>query len=333
MDSPQMIKSTLTVFDAAVQDELFSRLQNLRTVSLENGRAADLGRFLEEVDTAIAKFEEGTYGICEECHEAMDVNRMLADPLARICLDELTGKQRSALEDDLQFAAQIQRGLLPERDIAHGAWRADYVYEPAQLISGDYCDVIVDDDDLYFLLGDVSGKGMAASLLMSNLHAIFHSLVPLKLDLSELMTRANRLLLKSSLANQFATLVVGRASTDGEIETVNAGHLPPLLIKHGVKGELDLAGLPLGMFCDAEFSSQRVKLDDGDSLLLFTDGVTEAVNSDGDEFGSARLCSAINGHNFGHPNELISRCSGELANWRGAAERNDDLTMLALRFG
>jgi phosphoserine phosphatase RsbU/P len=333
MDSAQMIRSTPSVFDAAVQDELLGRLQKLRDVSLENGRGSDLATFLKEGDAAIAKFEEGTYGICEECHEAMNVEVMLADPLAKICLDELTGKQKSALEDDLQFAAEIQRGLLPQRDIEHGRWRVDHVYEPVQLISGDYCDVIVEGDDLYFILGDVSGHGMAASLLMSNLHAIFHSLVPLKLELPELMTRANRLLLKSSLANQFATLIVGRATADGEVETVNAGHLPPLVIKHGMNGELDLAGLPLGMFTEAEYTSQKVSLNGGDSLLLFTDGVTEAVNGDGDEFGADRLWAAINGFDFAHPNELISRCTGELTNWRGAAERNDDLTMLALRFG
>ena len=333
MDSAQMMRSTPSVFDAAVQEELFGRLQKLRSVSLENGNASDFERFIEEVEIALRKFEEGTYGICEECHESMNVETMLADPLARICLDELTGKQKSALEDDLQFAAQIQRGLLPDRDIAHGGWSVDYVYEPARLISGDYCDVIVDDDSLYFVLGDVSGKGMAASLLMSNLHAIFHSLVPLGLELPELMVRANRLLLKSSLANQFATLVVGRASSDGEIETVNAGHLPPLLIKNGITSEIDHAGLPLGMFCEAEFTSQKVKLSDGDSLLLFTDGVTEAVNNNGNEFGSGRLCDAINGFDFTHPKELISRCADELMNWRGAAERNDDLTMLALRYG
>ena len=333
MDSTQMIRSTPTVFDAAVQEELLGRLQKLRKVSLENGNAPDFGRFIEEVDAAIAKFEEGTYGICEECHESMNVEVMLADPLARICLDELTGKQKSALEDDLQFAAQIQRGLLPERDISHGGWRVDYVYEPAQLISGDYCDVIVEGGNLYFLLGDVSGKGMAASLLMSNLHAIFHSLVPLELELSELMVRANRLLLKSSLANQFATLVVGRASSDGDIEVVNAGHLPPLLIKSRVKGALDVAGLPLGMFSDAEFPSQNVKLGEGDSLLLFTDGVTEAMNGEGEEFGSTRLFEAVNGFDFAHPNELVYRCTDQLAAFRGASERSDDLTMLALRYG
>jgi sigma-B regulation protein RsbU (phosphoserine phosphatase) len=262
----------------------------------------------------------------------MLVDTMLADPLARICLDELTGKQREALEDDLQFAAQIQRGFLPERDITHGKWRVDYAYEPAGIISGDYCDVIVRDDDLYFILGDVSGKGMAASLLMSNLHAIFHSLVPLDLELPELMTRANRLLLKSSLDNQFATLVVGKASENGDIETVNAGHLPPLLIKGGVKGELDLAGLPLGMFCEAEFASQKVRLEGGDSLLLFTDGATETVNADGAEFGTSRLSQAINGNSFAGPRDLISKCTGEIARHRGVGERRDDLTMLALSF-
>lgn len=332
MDSAQMMRSTPTMFDAAVQDELLGRLQKLRDVSLENGRASDLAIFLKEVDTAIAKFEEGTYGICEECHETMNVEVMLADPLARICLDELTGKQRTDLEDDLQFAAEIQRGLLPQRDIEHGRWRVDHIYEPARLISGDYCDVIVDDGDLYFILGDVSGHGMAASLLMSNLHAIFHSLIPLKLELPELMTRANRLLLKSSMANQFATLVVGRAAADGEVETVNAGHLPPLVIKNHVKGELDIAGLPLGMFTEAFFESQKVSLSGGDSLLLFTDGVTEAVNDVGEEFGSSRLSEAINGFDFAHPKDLIARCTGELTTFRGAAERNDDLTMLALTF-
>jgi phosphoserine phosphatase RsbU/P len=333
MDSAQMIRATPAVFDTVVQDELFSRLQKLRKVSVENGRASDLGRFLEEVDAAIEKFENGTYGICEECHEPMDLGRMLTDPLARICLDELTGKQRSALEDDLQFAAQIQRGLLPERDIKHGQWSVDFVYEPAGIISGDYCDIIIHDGELYFVLGDVSGKGMAASLLMSNLHAIFHSLVPLGLDLGELMSRANRLLVRSSLDNQFATLICGRANSDGEIEIVNAGHLPPILIKGGVKGELDHAGLPLGMFCEAEFEAQKVRLDVGDALLLFTDGVTETINADGEEFGSMRVGDSINGVSFGGPHELLGRCAAQITEFRGNVEKWDDLTMLALSFG
>lgn len=331
MDSVQISRSTPS-FDVAVQEELLGRLETLKRVSLENGRSPDFVSFLAEVDAALKRYEDGIYGICETCHETIAVDTLLADPLARVCLDELTGKQKTALEDDLEFAAQIQRGFLPERNIAHGKWRVDHVYEPAGIISGDYCDVIIHDGDLYFILGDVSGKGMAASLLMSNLHAIFHSLIPLNLDLAELMTRANRLLLKSSLSNQFATLVVGKASADGDVETVNAGHLPPLLIKGGVNQELDVAGLPLGMFCEAEFESQQVKLDGGDSLLLFTDGVTETVNPDGEEFGTMRLSESFDGFSSGAPDDLIARCVRGVAGHRGGAERRDDLTMLALAF-
>lgn len=331
MDNAQMTRVTPS-FDVAVQEELLGRLETLKRVSLDNGRSKDFASFLDEVDAALKRFEEGTYGICETCHEPIAVDTMLADPLARICLDELTGKQKAALEDDLEFAAQIQRGLLPSRGIEHGRWSVDYVYEPAGIISGDYCDVIVEGDDLYFILGDVSGKGMAASLLMSNLHAIFHSLIPLNLELAELMRRANRLLLKSSLANQFATLVVGRVSADGEIESVNAGHLPPLVIKGGVKGELDDSGLPLGLFCEAEYTSQKVQLSEGDSLLLFTDGVTETVNADGDEFGTHRLFEAVSGFAAGGPGHLISQCLEHVGSHRSGGERSDDLTMLAVSF-
>lgn len=333
MDSVQInIKSSTSVFDAMVQEQLVQRLETLRRVSTENGNRSEFARFLEEVDVALKKFEDGTYGICEECHEPMDAERMLADPLARVCLSELSERQKRSLEDDLQFAAEIQRGLLPPRDLSLGVWKVDYAYEPAGIVSGDYCDLIVHDGELFFILGDVSGKGMAASLLMSNLHAIFHSLVPLGLGLDELMSRANHLLVGSSLANQFATLVCGKANSNGEVETINAGHLPPLLIKNGVKGELDLAGLPLGMFCDAEFSSSKVQLDRGDSLLLFSDGVTETVDENGTEFGIERLCQAIDGLESSEPCDLIERCIGRIAGFRGNAERHDDLSMLAISF-
>jgi len=333
MDSAQMsMKATTSVFDAMVQSELLARLEKLRKVSSENGNSSEFGRFLAEVDAALDKFEKGTFGICEECNQPLEVDRLLSDPLVRVCLDELSDRKKRLLEADLEFAAEIQRGLLPPRDLSHDFWKVDYVYEPAGIVSGDYCDIIVSGGDLYFILGDVSGKGMAASLLMSNLHAIFHSLIPLDLDLGELMTRANRLLVESSLANQFATLVCGKANSKGEIETVNAGHLPPLLIKNGVKGELDLAGLPLGMFCDTEFVSQKVKLRQGDSLLLFTDGVTETVGATGDEFGTTRLCESINGFASGEPRDLIAHCLGHIGSFRGNEERRDDLTMLALSF-
>jgi len=332
MDSVQMIGSTPSVFDSAVQEELLGRLQTLRHVSLENGRTSDFARFLGEVDAALKRFEDGTYGECSDCHDAVEPERLMADPLMRVCLGCLDDKQRASLEDDLQLAFDIQQGLLPKTGIKCDKWHVHHAYEPAGIVSGDYVDIIENGDEFYFVLGDVSGKGMAASLLMSNLHAAFHSLVPMGLSLGELMKRANRLLCESSLANQYATLVCGRANRDGEIELANAGHPTPILVKSGVKGELSEQALPLGMFCEAEFPVTGTKLAGGDSIVLFSDGVTETVDGNGREFGTAGLFAAINGGTTGTPDALIARCLEHVAHFRGPSDRHDDLTMLAVTY-
>src|SRR5438552_692848 len=108
--------------------------------------------------------DAGSFGICEHSHESIETDRLIADPLMRFCLDHLNGQQRNALEQDLQLAAQIQRGLLPRPDLFRDGWQVSYHYEPAGVVSGDYCDVVeAGDGDIYFMLGDVSGKGVAAS--------------------------------------------------------------------------------------------------------------------------------------------------------------------------
>jgi len=333
MDSTQTIAAPVVAeFDSMIHEQLLDRRQRLQSARAYDGADKDFARLLDEVDAALLKFENGSFGVCIDCNDAVEPDRLLSDPLMTVCLGCLTEQQRILLENDLQLAADIQKGLLPRAGVACDRWHVDYAYHPAGIVSGDYVDIIEHGDEFYFVLGDVSGKGMAASLLMSNLHAIFHSLVPMNLPLAELMSRANSLLKQSSLANQYATLVAGRANRAGKIEISNAGHLPPVLIKNGVKGELNHAGLPLGMFCDAEFHVNKVRLNSGDSLLLFTDGVTETQNADGAEFGTERLFGAINGGAFASPAELITHCVGHVDVFRGNAHRHDDLTMLALSF-
>jgi sigma-B regulation protein RsbU (phosphoserine phosphatase) len=245
-------------------------------------------------------------------------------------LGELSDSERQALETDLELAAAIQRGLLPKSVTGNDSWKADFIYEPHGIVGGDYCDVIGLDGELYFVLGDVSGKGMAASLLMSSLHAMFHTLIPLRLPLGEIMSRANHLLAENSPANHYATLVAGRADSSGQIEIVNAGHLPPIVIKNGMKGEFDVAGLPLGMFADARFPVGRIQLSKGDAVVMFTDGVTESINADGAEFGPVRLMEALNGAS--EPRDMIRACLDSLAVFRSNARSFDDLTMLALGY-
>ena len=165
MDSVQAVLAPAATaeLDGMLRDELLNRRGRLEIAKSQNG-----------FDPALQRFENGTFGLCEECHDPIEPERLLADPLMRVCLGDLTTKQRQALEDDLELASEIQNGLLPRPQAEADTWKVDFVYEPAGIVSGDYVDVIRHDGELYFILGDVSGKGMAASLLMSNLHAMFH---------------------------------------------------------------------------------------------------------------------------------------------------------------
>ncbi len=319
-------------FDAVLHEQLVDRRERLQIAKSRSGFDPDFSRLLGEVDAALMRFEKGTYGLCEECHDPIEPERLLADPLMRVCLGDLTDRQRQALENDLELASAIQIGLLPKTDLASEFWQVDFHYQPASIVSGDYCDVIAHDGELYFILGDVSGKGMAASLLMSNLHAMFHSLVPLGLPMHELMGRANHLFCESTLANQYATLIFGKVNSKGEVEICNAGHLPPIVVKSGENVTLDAAGLPLGLFCDSNFAASCFRLEAGETLLLYTDGVTEANDHTEEEFGIARLLESINGSYAGEPAGLVRNCVSAVETFRGRTPPNDDLTLMAVKF-
>jgi sigma-B regulation protein RsbU (phosphoserine phosphatase) len=332
MDTAKVAAPLVAEFDSMIEEQLLDRRERLRSASMFAAGDFQFAGLLGEVDAALAKLGNGHFGECVECDGAVEPDRLLHDPLMKVCLGCLDDKQRGALEDDLRLAFDIQQGLLPKTGVKCDKWHVHHAYEPAGIVSGDYVDIIEREDEFYFLLGDVSGKGMAASLLMSNLHAMFHSLVPLDLPLADLMSRANRLLCESSLANQYATLICGKANRAGEIEISNAGHLSPILMKHGVKGSLNCPGLPLGMFCTADFVVNKVKLSPGDSLLLFSDGVTEAMNADSHEFGVDRLFAAIDCVENSGSQAMIEKCLEHVSGFRGSANRHDDLTLLALAY-
>src|SRR5262249_45111499 len=162
------------------------------------------------------------------------------------CIDHLNANERQALEDDLNLASEIQRGLLPSHNLRIAGWHLDYCYEPARVVSGDYVDIISNGDgDLHFILGDVSGKGVAASMLIAKLHAVFRSLISLGLGADQLTERASRLFGDSTLPGQYATLICGRASKGGAVSVCNAGHPPALLSRGGKTEHISATGLPL----------------------------------------------------------------------------------------
>jgi len=286
---------------------------------------------LEEVDSALARIEDGSYGLCESCHDTIECDLLITDPLVRFCLDHLSREERNALEEDLEMAARVQRGLLPGHNLDRDGWHICYHYEPAGLVSGDYCDVIdAGEAGLYFIVGDVSGKGVAASMLMAHLHAMFRALISVGLPLKCMLESASRLFSESTLPNQYATLVCGRALSNGKVEISNAGHPSPLIARAGHVRPLEAANLPIGMFATGEFSVSELTLDPGESIVIYSDGVSEAMDSSGAEYGIQRLRDLIEREQEPRPSTLLSACREDLTTFRGSAAKTDDITLFVL---
>jgi len=320
------------IVDSVLREQLLDRQRTVEQEIGRVGRTQDLDRLLTEVHGALARVGNGTFGICETCHDPIEAERLIADPLVRFCLDHLSATEQRALERDLDLAARIQRGLLPTADVRMFGWDISYRYQPAGVVSGDYCDYLVTDSgDLYFMVGDVSGKGVAASMLMSHLHAAFHTLIPMNLPLGHMMKTASGLFCESALPAQYATLVCGRATPAGEVEITNAGHPPPLLItQHGVT-RIDATGLPIGMFHNEDFDVTHLRLGPNHTLMMYTDGVVEAEDGEGHEYGADRLAGmAAQSQDVELP-ALVHACLTDLAGFRSGTTRTDDVTLVALR--
>jgi len=317
-----------------LRGQLEQRRTRLESALGQFGRPGQLVQLLQEVDSALERMDQGTYGLCEECHESVEADRLMADPLVRFCLDHLTSEEQRALEQDLALASRIQGSLLPKRHLVQDGWELYYHYEPLGPVSGDYVDVLTagdDGGDLFFLLGDAVGKGVAASMLMAHLHATFRTLINLKLRVDQLVEQANRLFSESTLASFFATLVCGRASRSGEIELCNAGHCSPLLVRGGKVESIEPTGLPIGLFSNSQYSARRISLAKGETLFLFTDGLTEARTHSSEEYGESRVASLLARRHSLPPQALAEACLDDVKAFLAGAPRMDDLTVMALR--
>jgi|GraSoiStandDraft_50_1057286.scaffolds.fasta_scaffold59366_2 phosphoserine phosphatase RsbU/P len=319
------------VIDNFLREQLLERRDKLHHAVKRAAHSDHLHDLLEEVDSALAKMEDGSYGLCEHCHLPIEGDRLLADPMIRFCLCNLTESERGALEQDLEMAARVQRALLPPQNLVRNGWYVTYHYEPAGLVSGDYCDVIDSaDSSLYFMVGDVSGKGVAASMLTAHMHAMFRALISVGLSLKEMLEHASRVFRGSTLPTQYATLVCGRAFRDGKIEISNAGHPPPLVAANGTVAPVDGNNLPLGMFAEEEFSVSELFLEPGHNLVIYSDGVSEATDASGAEYGSDRIRKVINSNCAALSCELLTACREDLLTFCGGAPRSDDVTFFVL---
>jgi sigma-B regulation protein RsbU (phosphoserine phosphatase) len=295
-----------------------------------------LNNLIAEVDAALQKIDVGNYGLCETCKDPIEEDRLERNPLCRFCLDHLNDSERANHQKDLDLATQIQFQLLPPRGLVLGRWETQYRYEPLGAVGGDYCEVIALGDasrgaqSLFFAVGDVAGKGVAASLLMMHLSAIFRSLLSMDLSLAEVVLRANRLFCESTGPAHYATLVCGRTTASG-VEICNAGHCPPiLLLNHGTE-TVGSSGLPLGLFPGAEYTVAQYAPADGESIVLYSDGITEAENASGEDYQEDRLARLLR-ERFAHEaSAMADSVLHDLGQFRGTHPASDDATLLVVR--
>src|SRR6185295_771052 len=316
----------------AVRDELLERRERLASLAL-TVRESQLVELLRQVDSALERLDGGNWGHCAVCLGTVEHDRLEADPLVTICLECLSPSERKALERDFEAAARVQAALLPPRHLEHDGWEVSLLWQPLGPVSGDHYDLLRprnEDEPLHLVVADVSGKGFSASLIQSHLHALLRTLAGPELSLAALLTRANRLLCEVTLPSSYATLLAARLYPGGRVELASAGHPRPLLAdRRGVR-PVEGAGLPLGLFCEAEHTTRDLQLAVGDTLLFYTDGWTEAA-TDEEEYGIGRAAAVLRRVKDRPLSEILAACKEDMESFLNGAPRVDDLTLLALR--
>ena len=245
--------------------------------------------------------------------------------------------QRERLDRELEIARDVQQRLFPQKlPAVQGLDFAGYC-RPAYGVGGDYYDfVCLPGDCLGIAVGDVSGKGIAAALLMASLQASLRGqTIKPSSSLSEMMRNINRLVYDASAENRYATFFYAQYDPHNRLlRYVNAGHNPPLVYRRNSRPEmqhLEEGGTVIGLFQDFPYQEGRVALESGDLLIAFTDGISEAMNSSEDEYGEDRLISALRDCKARTAADLISELLVSVDSFTAGARQHDDMTLVVVR--
>ena len=256
-------------------------------------------------------------------------------------IDELkdTTAQKASIESDLRIANGIQMGMLPEKFPTRDDRDDVQLYAsltPAKEVGGDLFDFYIRDDKLFFCIGDVSGKGVPASLYMAVTRSTFRTVSAHESMPDHIVMTMNQTITDMNKTLMFVTLFVGVLDLPtGRLRFCNAGHDAPLLIGSGV-GELTCdSNIPVGIMPTWDYSLQEAQLSTGTTIFLFTDGLTEAMNADNVEFQMGRV-KEVASHALSHqqhePRQLIAQMTEAVHQFVGDAEQSDDLTMMAIQY-
>lgn len=243
--------------------------------------------------------------------------------------------EKERIEKEIEIAGAIQRRLLPKELPTLSAYEIDAMARPSKMVGGDYYDIIKLPGDKYaFIVADVSGKGVPAALLVSTLHASLHAYMEGPLNLAELAGKLNTVVYNNTEPERFITVFLGMLDVpQGTFSYVNAGHNFPFIFKPLQKLVIPLTsgGLPLGMFDFAEFQQETVTLEQKDTMVLYTDGVTEAMDKSFKEYGEDRLLRTIERTGDKPASILKDAIVSDVDRFVDGEPQSDDLTVMVLK--
>lgn len=274
--------------------------------------------------SAFSEMDRAVLGnLAREAATVIENARLFADARAKARLDH-----------EIEIASQIQRQLSPTTFP-----RLDYVSVTASTLAcfsvgGDCLNVMeLEGGRLGFFIADVSGKGISAALLATLLQGVLDTTIAMNLPLEEAAQRVNRYLCKRSSEERYATLFHGVLGMDGEFQFVNCGHVPPMIRRSsGAVEDLTEGNMPVGMFSEAEFACSRARLEPGDFLVVYTDGVSEAANAKAEFYGEDRLRDVLRGFEGESVEELAQSIQRSLSSFISGAAQSDDVTLLVARY-
>jgi phosphoserine phosphatase RsbU/P len=316
-------------------------LQNWQVATPETEKEIQLGPAEETavqaelaiIDASLEKIAAGEFGICEVCHEQVDDELLQMDYTACICLSHYSESEIRELESELELSQTVQRALLPARVPSIPGYDVAAFSRPAQIVTGDYFDFLQFEDGTQgFVIGDVSGHGVSAGMLMASLQTVFHTLAPEVDSTVDVLKRINRLYVHNINFTTFVTLFFARLDLQTRLLSyASAGHNPPLLYRRSTKEStwLKPTGPAIGLVDDFKFLCNDVELNAGDTLLLYTDGIVEALNpGQNEQFGYDRLLEVVQQNAGLSANELVQKLRQVLNDFTQGSLLADDITLV-----
>jgi serine phosphatase RsbU (regulator of sigma subunit) len=300
--------------------------------------------FVQYVDSAEARGEDRRIGVLyldsrekgtllssatRSALETLAAEASVAIENARLYREKL---EKARMEQEMRIAAEIQQALLPKPRASLGFVEAAAASIPCRSIGGDFFDYLDDPGSSFgFTLGDVAGKGPPAALMSALMQGMFASQAQYSDGPASAVTNMNKALCRRGLESRFVTLMFGHLNADGRLTYCNAGHNPPLIVgKSGVR--LEAGGPVIGLLEFAPYDQEDVMLTPGDTIVIFSDGVSEALDSAGEEFGDPRLQAAVLDAGAVGAQALVEHIVAAVRGFTRGAPQSDDITVMVIRY-